>query len=315
MPLRSPRPHPQPAAAAVDAGVSSTPPGSPDGNGPYRPTPRRRSRWATPRIRWRASRGCSLRCSSVWIVSSRRRGADMGGRGAGGGQGSDQDMRQRRGWSAGRQRCGVARRRSGHHRQCRAQRAQGPRGGEHHHLPGGQLDQRARRARRIQVRRPGRGGGSHREWSLGLKRKGAAMNGDGRPRNRRQRRGGPACDGAGPGRGRRKASARGSESSLSGRTATRALVAVGAYVAQDVRDAEGLTRPMLRRAALRLALCGSAPARRLGSAYLRLDPPAPDDVRPRGDAIAARKSSSPYRALLAPPVTTDPGADGQTPAC
>jgi hypothetical protein len=91
-----------------------------------------------------------------------------------------------------------------------------------------------------------------------------------------------------PGRSRRKGGVRGTEGSLSGRTATRALVAIGAYVAQDLRDAEGLTRPLLRWAALRLALSRREPARRLGSAYLRLDPPAPDDVRPRGDAIEAR---------------------------
>ena len=81
------------------------------------------------------------------------------------------------------------------------------------------------------------------------------MNGNGRPRQRRQRRGGAACDGSGAGRGRsglssRAAKTRGGESSLGGRTATRALIAVGTYVAQDLRDAEGLTRPMLRRAAL-----------------------------------------------------------------
>jgi hypothetical protein len=141
------------------------------------------------------------------------------------------------------------------------------------------------------------------------------MNGDGSPRNRRQRRGRPACDGAGPGRGRRMDGGRGSQSSLSGRTATRALVAVGAYVAQDLRDAEGLTRPMLRRAALRLALSRREPARRLGSAYLRLDPPAPGEVRHRSDAIDASGASSPSRALPAAPVTADPGEGGETPAC
>jgi hypothetical protein len=141
------------------------------------------------------------------------------------------------------------------------------------------------------------------------------MNGDGRPRYGRQRRGGPACDGAGPGRGRRKDNARGSERSLGGRTTTRALIAVGAYVAQDLRDAEGLTRPLLRRTALRLAVSRSEPARRLGSAYLRLDPPAPGEVRQRGDAIEARGSSSPSRALPAAPVTADPGEGGETPAC
>jgi hypothetical protein len=83
---------------------------------------------------------------------------------------------------------------------------------------------------------------------------------------------------------------------LGGRTATRALVAVGAYVAQDLRDAEGLTRPLLRRAALRLALSRSEPARRLGSAYLRLDPPDPSELPKNVDVIATTVSSSPVRA-------------------
>ena len=123
------------------------------------------------------------------------------------------------------------------------------------------------------------------------------MNGDGRPRNRRQQRGGPACDGTGPRRGRRKDNSRGSESSLGGRTSTRALIAVGAYVAQDLRDAEGLTRPILRRAALRLALSRSAPARRLGDAYLRLDPPEPSELPRKADVIEMTGSSSSPRAL------------------
>jgi len=140
------------------------------------------------------------------------------------------------------------------------------------------------------------------------------MNGDGTPGYRRQRRGRPACDGTGPGRGRRKDNARGNESSLSGRTATRALVAVGAYVVQDLRDAEGLTRPLLRRAALRLALSRLEPARRLGSAYLRLDPPAPGEVRQRKDAIDVSGSSPPPRALPAPPGAAGHAANGERPA-
>ena len=68
------------------------------------------------------------------------------------------------------------------------------------------------------------------------------------------------------------------ESGLGGRTAARTLVAVGAYVVQDVRDAEALMRPFLRRTALRLALSPREPARRLGGAYLRLDPPTPSEV-------------------------------------
>jgi len=140
------------------------------------------------------------------------------------------------------------------------------------------------------------------------------MNGDGRPRNRRQRRGGPACDGAGPGRGRRKDGVRGSQSSLSGRTATRALIAVGAYVAQDLRDAKGLTRPLLRRAALRLALSRREPARRLGSAYLRLDPPDPSEFPRKAAVIETTGSSSSPRALPPAPGHAEPTPLNDAPA-
>lgn len=71
---------------------------------------------------------------------------------------------------------------------------------------------------------------------------------------------------------------------MAGRTATRALIAVGAYVAQDLRDADGLTRPLLRRAALRLVLSPQAQLRQLGSAYLRLDPPTTDEAPARTSA-------------------------------
>lgn len=132
------------------------------------------------------------------------------------------------------------------------------------------------------------------------------MNGDGRPVQRRQRRGGRARDGSGPGCDQRSGAGRAvsggkGQSSLGGRTATRALVAVGAYVAQDLRDAEGLTRPLLRRAALRLAVCPSEPVRRIGGAYLRLDPPAPDEIPRRGPVIDVNSSASPSHALPAPP--------------
>jgi hypothetical protein len=140
------------------------------------------------------------------------------------------------------------------------------------------------------------------------------MNGDGSPRNRRQRRGRPACDGAGPGRGRRMDGGRGSQSSLSGRTATRALVAVGAYVAQDLRDAEGLTRPLLRRAALRLAVSPREPVRRIGDAYLRLDPPAPGEIQQRGAAIDVRSSAPPPRALPVAPAGPGPTPDLREPS-
>jgi hypothetical protein len=58
----------------------------------------------------------------------------------------------------------------------------------------------------------------------------------------------------------------------------RAAIAAGTYVAQDVRDRDGLTRPMLRRAALRMAVSRQAALRRLGVAYLRADPPAPAEL-------------------------------------
>lgn len=118
------------------------------------------------------------------------------------------------------------------------------------------------------------------------------MNGYDRPRNRRQRRSGPACDGSGPGRGG-GGNVWGGQSSLGGRTTTRALVAVGAYVAQDLRDAEGLMRPALRRAAIRLALSPREPARRLGDAYLRLDPPAPGTDPRRRDVIDVSAATPP----------------------
>jgi len=77
---------------------------------------------------------------------------------------------------------------------------------------------------------------------------------------------------------------------------------------QDLRDAEGLTRPLLRRAALRLALSPRAPVRRLGSAYLRLDPPEPSELPKKADVIETTGSSSSPRAL--PPAP--PGAAGLT---
>ena len=131
------------------------------------------------------------------------------------------------------------------------------------------------------------------------------MDMDTRPRRRRRRPGGAGCDGAGRGfgrgPGRREGGGRGSRDSLGERTATRALVAAGAHVAQDLRDAEGLTRPLLRRAALRLVRNPSEPVRRIGRAYLRIDPPAPEEQPQRGGVIQASRSASSQRALPAPP--------------
>jgi hypothetical protein len=120
------------------------------------------------------------------------------------------------------------------------------------------------------------------------------MDANARPRHRRQRRGAPACDGTGQGRGRRQDGARSGDSSLGARTATRALVALGAYVAQDVRDPDGVARPVLRRAALRMISSRRGSVRRLGTAYLRGDPPTPEELERGRPATEAR---------LLPPVT------------
>lgn len=119
------------------------------------------------------------------------------------------------------------------------------------------------------------------------------MNGDSGPRIRRQRRGGSACDGTGPGRGRRHRDDLGSsEGAWSGRVAARALVAVGAYVAEDLRDRDGMTRPLLRRTALRLSASRHTAVHRLGEAYLGRDPATPEELA-AGLEVASR--------LLLPP--------------
>jgi hypothetical protein len=71
------------------------------------------------------------------------------------------------------------------------------------------------------------------------------------------------------------------------------MIAAGTYVAQDVRDRDGLTRPMLRRAALRMAVCRQEPLRRIGAAYLRADPPAPAELPARITAAALPLTATP----------------------
>jgi hypothetical protein len=72
------------------------------------------------------------------------------------------------------------------------------------------------------------------------------------------------------------------------RTATGAIAAVGAYLANDLRDAEGLARPVLRRVAHALMASRPAALRRVGAAYLRLDPPLVDELEraPGGASVA-----------------------------
>jgi hypothetical protein len=141
------------------------------------------------------------------------------------------------------------------------------------------------------------------------------MYGDGRLGNRRQQHAGPACAGTRRGDGRGKQNTRAGGGSLGGRTATRTLTAVGVYVVQDLRDTQGLTRPMLRRAARRLALSRREPVRRLGNAYLRLDPAPPDAGAERqgiSDVVAA---APPPRSIAAAPGLSVRVADAGGTAC
>jgi hypothetical protein len=120
------------------------------------------------------------------------------------------------------------------------------------------------------------------------------------PRRLRRRGYGPR-DGRGQGRGPGLAGGKDS-AGLATRTAVRAVIAAGTYVAQDVRDRDGLTRPMLRRAALRMAICRQEALRRLGTAYLRADPPAAEEL----SASKARVLPAEVRRLVPPP-----SGDGQ----
>jgi len=118
-------------------------------------------------------------------------------------------------------------------------------------------------------------------------------------RGRQQRR--RLRDGSGPQRGSnggaRRCGARQERQVPGTGSTTRTLVAVGTCLVQDLRDADGLVRPLLRRAALSLALSRGYQARRLGNTYLRLDPPAATDHNV--PALPARVADAePHDALL-----------------
>jgi hypothetical protein len=131
------------------------------------------------------------------------------------------------------------------------------------------------------------------------------MNASQGPRRRREHRGGAARGGAGGGR-RPQSSGNGGgqkgSSTFVRRTTVRSLTALGAYVAQDLRDPDGLTRPMIRRAALRLQRSHQEPLRRLGGAYLRRDPLTPRELAAGGSAEPREPGSA------APPGATDDDA-------
>ena len=131
------------------------------------------------------------------------------------------------------------------------------------------------------------------------------MDAYGRPQGRR-RNARPACDGGGRGGGGRGSGRHGSgtqtgDGSPGAYTATRALMAVGAYVVHDLRDPDGVARPLLRRAALRMVASRQDAFRRIGGAYLHRDPPAPGELTgPSGSEL-----------LQLPPAQTDQPAAGR----
>jgi len=118
------------------------------------------------------------------------------------------------------------------------------------------------------------------------------MNATSRPRYGRQG-GGPLCDGAGWGRRRRAFAGDTSGGDFGVRGAARTLAAVGAFACDDLRDPNGLARPLLRRAALRLAVSRPTPLRRLGDAYLRRDPADADELSAAQPPVALLPAPGP----------------------
>jgi hypothetical protein len=92
-----------------------------------------------------------------------------------------------------------------------------------------------------------------------------------------------------PRRGRRRRRTRGEGHSSKQST----MIALGTLLAQDLRDEDGVARPVLRWAALRLALGPRRSACRLGDAYLRVDPAASPPERADANVRGARSSSPP----------------------
>lgn len=86
------------------------------------------------------------------------------------------------------------------------------------------------------------------------------------------------CTGQGDGRRRRRRDGRGP--GLRRPRATGVAAAAVVYLAEDLRNPDGLSRPVLRRAAYTLAASRRAALRHAGEAYLRLDPPTAELVEP-----------------------------------
>jgi hypothetical protein len=74
-------------------------------------------------------------------------------------------------------------------------------------------------------------------------------------------------------------------------TAARALLAAGTYVAQDMRDPDGMMRPVLRRLAFRLAASPRPALRSLGTRYLHGDRAVPGETLVLAPSTAYRVAS------------------------
>ncbi|HOT23273.1 MAG TPA: hypothetical protein PLB30_06010 [Thermoleophilia bacterium] len=138
----------------------------------------------------------------------------------------------------------------------------------------------------------GSGSGGGRQW-----RRRAAC-GIGRPRTGGGRLGGGRL-GGGAGRATR-------------RTVTTTFLALATSAAQDLRDPDGLTRPLLRRGAVRLAASPHPSVQRLGAGYLRIDPPTPDELARAGESAARLPGAPPDSGARRQPPEEDTGAQHLT---
>jgi len=147
------------------------------------------------------------------------------------------------------------------------------------------------------------------------------MYGDGRPGRRRRQRHWAGCDADGRGTRGQQRGVAGEGRRLTSPSATHTFLALATSAAQDLRDRDGLARPLLRRGALRLSLSSYLPAQRLGAEYLRVDPATPEEFArlvprmvidgPATPADEAQEGSATRIAL--PPAPPDEG-DGAAPA-
>ena len=114
------------------------------------------------------------------------------------------------------------------------------------------------------------------------------------------RRGAGGCDRGGLGRSAPAAPASLERGSLGGRATMRVLAVAGTYLGRDLRDPNGLARPLLRRAALRLAVQRSAALRRLGEVYMRVDATAAGQLTTVSGPVALLEAAPGPHGFAAP---------------